>query len=186
MVGVLLGLVAVRWVRKVFNDPMIEITVVLVTSYAVFFICEHFFHVSGVLGLVALGIVMAGVGRTRISPEVEHFMHEFWEFTAFAANVIIFIVVGVVIAQKAQPTGMDFAILGLVYLAIHLVRGINMGIFYPLMRKAGYGLPGKDAVVVWWGALRGAIGLALALVVYTERRRGIRIQGKDDRRLCVR
>ena len=42
-----------------------------------------------------------------------------------------------------------------------------MGIFYPLMKKAGYGLPGEDAVVVWWGALR-AIGLALALVVYSE------------------
>ncbi len=168
LVGVLIGLIAILWVRKVFNDPLIEITVVLVTAYAVFFICEHFFHVSGVLGLVALGIVMAGIGRTRISPEVEHFMHEFWEFTAFAANVIIFIVVGVVIAQKAHPTGMDFAILGLVYLAIHVVRAINMGMFYPLMRKAGYGLPGKDAVVVWWGALRGAIGLALALVVYTE------------------
>ncbi len=168
LVGVLIGLIAILWVRKVFNDPLIEITVVLVTAYAVFFICEHFFHVSGVLGLVALGIVMAGVGRTRISPEVEHFMHEFWEFTAFAANVIIFIVVGVVIAQKAHPTGMDFAILGLVYFAIHVVRAINMGMFYPLMRKAGYGLPGKDAVVVWWGALRGAIGLALALVVYSE------------------
>ncbi len=168
LVGVLIGLVAILWVRKVFNDPMIEITVVLVTSYAVFFVCEHFFHVSGVLGLVALGILMAGVGAKRISPEVEHFMHEFWELTAFIANVIIFIVVGVIIAQKAHPTGMDFAILGLVYLAIHLVRGINMGIFYPLMKKAGYGLPGKDAVVVWWGALRGAIGLALALVVYSE------------------
>lgn len=168
LLGVLLGLVAILWVRKVFNDPMIEITVVLVTSYAVFFICEHFFHVSGVLGLVALGIVMAGIGRTRISPEVEHFMHEFWELVAFVANVIIFIVVGVVIAQNANPTGMDFVILGLVYLAIHLVRAINMGIFYPLMKKAGYGLPGKDAVVVWWGALRGAIGLALALVVYSE------------------
>lgn len=168
LIGVLLGLVAILWVRKVFNDPLIEITVVLVTSFAVFFICEHFFHVSGVLGLVALGIVMAGVGRTRISPEVEHFMHEFWELAAFIANVVIFIVVGVVIAQKVSPTGMDYLILALVYLAIHMVRGINMGMFYPLMKKAGYGLPGKDAVVVWWGALRGAIGLALALVVYSE------------------
>ena len=111
---------------------------------------------------------MAGIGRTRISPEVEHFMHEFWELIAFVANVIIFIVVGVVIAQNAHPTGMDFLILGLVYLGIHLVRAINMGAFYPLMKKSGYGLPSKDAVVVWWGALRGAIGLALALVVYTE------------------
>ena len=62
LVGVLIGLLAIVWVRKVFNDPLIEITVVLVTAYAVFFVCEHFFHVSGVLGLVALGIVMAGVG----------------------------------------------------------------------------------------------------------------------------
>ena len=38
-------------------------------------------------------------------------------------------------------TGMDFAILGLVYLAIHVVRAINMGTFYPLMKRAGYGLP---------------------------------------------
>ena len=140
LIGVFLGLIAILWVRKVFNDPMIEITVVLVTSYAVFFICEHFFHVSGVLGLVALGIVMAGIGRTRISPEVEHFMHEFWELIAFVANVIIFIVVGVVIAQNANPTGMDFLILGLVYVGIHLVRAINMGTFYPIMKKAGYGL----------------------------------------------
>ena len=106
LLGVLLGLLAILWVRKVFNDPLIEVTVVLATSFAVFFICEHFFHVSGVLGLVALGIVMAGVGKTRISPEVEHFMHEFWEFIAFVASVIIFIVVGVVIAQKIEPSGM--------------------------------------------------------------------------------
>ena len=150
LLGVLLGLLAILWVRKVFNDPLIEVTVVLATSFAVFFICEHFFHASGVLGLVALGIVMAGVGKTRISPEVEHFMHEFWEFIAFVANAIIFIVVGVVIAQKIEPSGMDYVILGLVYLIIHLVRAANMGIFYPLMRKAGYGLPPRDGVVVWW------------------------------------
>ena len=63
-------------------------------------------------------------------------------------------------------TGMDFAILAIVYLIIHLVRAINMGIFYPFMKKAGYGLPPRMRGVVWWGALRGAIGLALALVVY--------------------
>jgi len=168
VVGVLIGIVCILWLRKVFNDAMIEITVVLVTSYAVFFICEHFFHVSGVLGLVALGILMAGIGAKRISPEVAHFMHEFWELAAYLSNVIIFIVVGVIIAQNINPTGMDYVILCLIYLAIHLTRAINIGMFYPFMKRTGYGLPGKDAVVVWWGGLRGAIGLALALVVYSE------------------
>jgi NhaP-type Na+/H+ or K+/H+ antiporter len=168
LVGVLIGIVCILWLRKVFNDAMIEITLVLVTSYAVFFICEHFFHVSGVLGLVALGILMAGIGAKRISPEVAHFMHEFWELAAYLSNIIIFIVVGVIIAQNIDPTGMDYVILFLIYLAIHLTRAINIAMFYPLMKRTGYGLPGKDAVVVWWGGLRGAIGLALALVVYSE------------------
>ena len=168
LVGVLIGIVCILWLRKVFNDAMIEITLVLVTSYAVFFICEHFFHVSGVLGLVALGILMAGIGAKRISPEVAHFMHEFWELAAYLSNIIIFIVVGVIIAQNVDPTGMDYVILFLIYLAIHLTRAINIAMFYPLMKRTGYGLPGKDAVVVWWGGLRGAIGLALALVVYSE------------------
>lgn len=92
------------------------------------------------------------MGRTQISPEVKHFMHEFWEFTAFVANVIIFIVVGVVIALKVQPQPIDYLVLALVYLTIHLVRMVNILALYPIMRKTGYGLPKKDAVVVWWGA----------------------------------
>jgi NhaP-type Na+/H+ or K+/H+ antiporter len=166
--GIVVGLVGVAWVKRVFNDPLVETSVMLVTAYLVFYACEHFFAISGVLGLVTLGLVWAGMGRTRISPEVQHFMHEFWEFTAFVANVIIFIVVGVVIALKVQPQPIDYLVLALVYLTIHLVRMVNILALYPIMRKTGYGLPKKDAVVVWWGALRGAIGLALALVVYGQ------------------
>ncbi|MDP6306861.1 MAG: sodium:proton antiporter, partial [Verrucomicrobiota bacterium] len=164
--GIFVGLVGVAWVKRVFNDPLVETSVMLMTAYLVFYACEHFFLISGVLGLVTLGLVWAGMGRTRISPEVQHFMHEFWEFAAFVANVVIFIVVGVVIALKVHPQPIDYLVLALVYVVIHLVRFVNIGVLYPIMRKTGYGLPKKDAVVVWWGALRGAIGLALALVVY--------------------
>ncbi|MBT7028436.1 MAG: cyclic nucleotide-binding domain-containing protein, partial [Verrucomicrobia bacterium] len=165
---IVVGLVGVAWGKRVFNDPLVETSVMLMTAYLVFYACEHFFAISGVLGLVTLGLVWAGMGRTRISPEVQHFMHEFWEFTAFVANVVIFIVVGVVIALKVHPQPIDYLVLALVYVVIHLVRFVNIGVLYPIMRKTGYGLPKKDAVVVWWGALRGAIGLALALVVYGQ------------------
>ncbi|MBC8245746.1 MAG: cation:proton antiporter [Verrucomicrobia bacterium] len=168
VLGILVGLVGVAWVKRVFNDPHVETSVMLMTAYLVFYACEHLFGMSGVLGLVTLGLVWAGIGRTRISPEVQHFMHEFWEFAAFVANVVIFIVVGVVIAMKVHPEPIDYLVLALVYVVIHLVRFVNIGLLYPIMRKTGYGLPKKDAVVVWWGALRGAIGLALALVVYGQ------------------
>ena len=150
VVGIVVGLVGVAWVKRVFNDPLVETSVMLITAYLVFYTCEHFLHiekfnagVSGVLGLVALGLVWAGMGRTRISPEVQHFMHEFWEFTAFVANVIIFIVVGVVIALKVHPQPIDYLVLALVYLTIHLVRMVNILALYPIMRKTGYGFRRK-------------------------------------------
>ena len=40
-----------------------------------------------------------------------------------------------------------------------------MILFSPILSRMGYGLPWKDAVVMIWGGLRGAVGLALALQV---------------------
>lgn len=168
LVGIFFGWLTIRWVKKVFNDALIEITVIVAAAYLTFFVAEYFLHVSGVLGLVALGLMMAGVGRTRISPEVEHFLHEFWELAAFIANTLIFVIVGVVIANNSQFTADDFLKLFIIYIGVHIVRAIVIAVLYPVMRRAGYGLPPKDAVVVWYGALRGAIGLALALIVAAE------------------
>jgi len=167
-VGLIIGYIVIAWVKKVFNDALVEITVIVAAAYITFYIAEHFLHVSGVLGLVAFGLLMASKGKTRISPEVEHFLHEFWELFAFIANTLIFLIVGVVIANNIVFTGRDFLILILLYIGIHIVRGIVIAIFFPLMKKAGYGLSKKNAYVLWWGALRGAIGLALALIVAGE------------------
>lgn len=168
LVGIIIGYIVIAWVKKVFNDALVEITVIVAAAYMTFFVAEHFFHVSGVLGLVSFGLFMASVGRTRISPEVEHFLHEFWELFAFIANTLIFLIVGVVIADNIVFTANDFLILLILYIGIHIVRAIVIAIFFPVMRKVGYGLPKKDAYVLWWGALRGAIGLALALIVVGE------------------
>lgn len=168
LVGIIVGALTINWVRRVFNDALVEISVIIAAAYITFYMCEHFFHVSGVLGLVALGLAMASVGRTRISPEVEHFLHEFWELAAFIANTLIFLIVGVVIAQQAVITGTNLLLLGIIYVGVHVIRIIVIALFYPAMKRIGYGLSKKDSYVLWWGALRGAIGLALALIVAGE------------------
>lgn len=168
LLGLIIGATTLMWVRKVFNDAMIEISLIVVAAYLTFYVAEHFLHVSGVLGLVTLGLAMASAGRTRISSEVQHFLHEFWELAAFIANTLIFIIVGVVIAKRTQFDLNDFLALFILYIGIHVIRGIVILVFYPIMRKIGYGLPKKDAVVAWYGGLRGAVGLALALVLFGE------------------
>ncbi|HIN39118.1 MAG TPA: cyclic nucleotide-binding domain-containing protein, partial [Flavobacteriales bacterium] len=167
VLGIVVGYVVVAWVKRVFNDVFVEISVIIAAAYFVFYAAEEFLHVSGVLALVSYGLVMAGVGKTRISPEVGHFLHEFWELAAFIANVLIFIIVGVVIAERGvfDATANDYLLLLIIYVGIHVVRAIVILMFYPFMKRTGYGLPKKDAIVVWYGALRGAIGLALALIV---------------------
>lgn len=165
LIGGIFGYITIRWIKNVFNDALVETSLVIAMAYLTFFVAEHTFHVSGVLGLVALGLIIGGVGRSRISPQVEHFMHEFWELAGFIANCLIFLIVGIVVAERSVFNFNDFLILGIFYLGIHVVRALVIFILYPLMNRSGYGLPKKDAIIVWYGALRGAIGLALALIV---------------------
>lgn len=165
LVGLVIGYIGLRWIKSVFNDMLVEITVIVALAYLTFFVCENTFHVSGVLGLVSLGLIMAGPGRTRISPEVQHFIHEFWEFSGFAANTLIFLIVGVVIAERTVFNVQELIVLILIYVLIHLVRIVVIAILYPVMKRAGYGLGKNHPQILWWGALRGAIGLALALIV---------------------
>jgi len=165
LVGYLIGKIALFWIKQVFKDMLVESTIIIVSAYFVFFICENVFGVSGVLGLVTLGVMMAGPGRTKITPQVQHFIHEFWEFTAFAANTLIFLIVGVVIAERTVFTMNDVWMLLLVYVIIHLARIVVIAVLFPIMKKSGYGITITDSKVLWWGALRGAIGLALALIV---------------------
>lgn len=164
-IGSVFGYIVINWIKNVFNDALVETSLVVAVAYLTFFIAEHTFHVSGVLGLVALGLIVGGVGRSRISPQVEHFMHEFWELAGFIANCLIFLIVGIVVAERSVFSTNDFLLLGVFYLGIHVVRAIVIFVLYPFMKNAGYGLPKKDAIIVWYGALRGAIGLALALIV---------------------
>lgn len=39
-------------------------------------------------------------------------------------------------------------------------------LFSPLLKRMGYGLTWRNAAVMTWGGLRGAVSLALALLVF--------------------
>ena len=99
--------------------------------------------------------------------EVEHFMHEFWELVAFVTNVIIsLLLVWSLLKMPIQWNGFCHSWSGLLS---HSCGSCDKhGNFLSIDEEGRLWIAGKDAIVVWWGALRGAIGLALALVVYSE------------------
>eukprot|EP01048_Picozoa_sp_COSAG05_P011908 COSAG05_NODE_1156_length_5687_cov_123.468683_2_plen_622_part_00 len=51
------------------------------------------------------------------------------------------------------------------WVVLGIIRAFVVWIFSPLLTKMGYGLTKKEAVVMVWGGLRGAVSLSLALLV---------------------
>merc|ERR1719409_495619 len=46
-----------------------------------------------------------------------------------------------------------------------IVRSLTIFVLSPILRHIGYGLTLKEAIVMVWGGLRGAVSLSLALLV---------------------
>lgn len=168
IIGLLMALACILWLDKIFNDPMIEITLTIACAYGVFFIAESF-HVSGVVALVAFALVMASIGRTRISPEVAGFLHHFWEMMAHIANTLIFLLVGILVAIRVPLNDIEaWQALFILYLGILFIRGFAIMVFIPLLKRIGIGINREKAIVLWWGGLRGAVSLALALTIAAD------------------
>ena len=50
-----------------------------------------------------------------------------------------------------------------VYILVVAIRLVVICLLYPILKRTGYGINWKTALVMLWGGLRGAVGLALAL-----------------------
>merc|ERR1719199_1623743 len=59
----------------------------------------------------------------------------------------------------------DYGYLLFLYAGVTVIRYAMLVLFYPLLANMGFGTNWRDCVVMGWGGLRGAVGLALALVV---------------------
>ncbi|WP_369958375.1 cation:proton antiporter [Pseudomonas benzenivorans] len=166
LVGLLVAAGVVLWVGKVFNDAVLETVVTIAAAYLGFIVAEHGFHSSGVVAVVTTAVLLAGVGRTRFSPEVMHYLHHFWEMLAYIFNTLIFLLVGIIIARLVAlpPLHMWLSLL-LLYLGVNVIRGTTIALLSPLLARLGIGLTRDKAIVLTWGGLRGAVALALALSV---------------------
>lgn len=165
--GFTFAFIIVKWLQRIFNDALSEISITLSAAYLCFFTAEYFLHVSGVLAVVCLGLYFGNQGRTSVSPEVAHFLEEFWEILGFIGNTLIFIVAGIVIGFKLPIFPVhDYILLGILYIACTLIRAITVGIIYCCCKYFGEDLEWKDQLITVWAGLRGAVGLSVAMMVF--------------------
>lgn len=162
-IGVAVGWLTLQVIGRLFNQPLIEISLTVGAAYITFFIAESF-HVSGVVALVALALTFSTKGKTRVSPEVAHFLHQFWEMMAYMANTLIFLIVGIVITLHVTLDSPQLWVtLGILYVLLFVIRAISVWSLAPILHRVGVGFTNAKGAVLVWGGLRGAISLSLAL-----------------------
>lgn len=69
--GIGCGIVATLWIKCVFNNIFVEISLTFVSAYLTFYLAEDVVEVSGVLAVVALGIFMSTFARYSITVTVK-------------------------------------------------------------------------------------------------------------------
>ena len=165
LLGFLMARLIIWFITRINSEEMIQNSVIILSAYLTFILSQFFLGVSGVIALVAFGLTVTYVGKPRFKPQVNTFMEHFWELLTYIANTLIFILVGVVIAEKIDFSWKALGILILIYAALNLIRFAMIMLFFPLMKRLGYGLSRRESVILTWGGLRGALAMTLALMV---------------------
>lgn len=160
-VGLAIGFAMSRLTSHV-DDPQVEITLTAIAAYGGYLLGEYV-HVSGLLVVVAAGLVMGNYGRPRgMSERTQTAVSIFWDYVAFVLNSLVFLLIGasVPIATLAGQTGL--VVLGAA-LVVLLARAITVYGLLGLMRPLGRGINLRWQHLVVWSGIRGAIAVALLL-----------------------
>lgn len=179
--GVALGLIVgwlVAQLLRIVDDFLIEMTITFCVAYGVYLLGITL-HTSGLLAVVAAGLVMGSYGRREgMSQRTQEATQDIWEFIGYLANSLLFLLLGVQIGAsrytQALP-GALWALAGVIVgrvLMIYLFLPLHDAIARKATRKAGQSrrtipvprpLPKTWRPLLVFSGLRGALSIALVL-----------------------
>jgi CPA1 family monovalent cation:H+ antiporter len=160
--GLALGALAVRLLRAV-DDYQVEILATLALVSSGYAAARHL-HVSGVLGMVVLGLVIGQSGRAvALSARTQARLDEFWELVDEFLNAALFVLIGVeiLVLDFQRPA----LLLGAVMIPLVLLARFVSVVapLAPLQRRLDW--PAGSYRLLTWAGVRGGISIALALAL---------------------
>jgi CPA1 family monovalent cation:H+ antiporter len=164
-IGLALGFVVAYVILRNIDDHLIETATTVALAFGAYVAAESL-HTSGLLAVVAAGLVVGNIGMSNTSPTTRLTLDNFWEFLAFVANSLVFLLIGLEmrLAQLVQ-----FAVpIAVAVLAVLFSRAVSVYLITAVHNRLtpdrlDVSMPYQH--VMFWGGLRGAISLALALTI---------------------
>jgi CPA1 family monovalent cation:H+ antiporter len=174
-VGLLVGYLLYLIHKKFVCDPIIEVTLTLLTPFASYLLAEYF-HFSGVLAVVTTGLYLSYRSSEIFTHQSRIMATSTWEVIGFILNGLIFILIGLQLRMVIKGiSGYPVVSLvlwgGVLSLVVIVVRFIWV---YPaavlprvLSRKIREKEPfdPRNMVVFGWAGMRGVVSMAAALAL---------------------
>ncbi len=143
------------------QDHLVEICFTSISAYGSFLLAEHY-HLSGILATMTAGILIGNIGFLGIITEKgREEVEGFWEFFAFVANSLIFLLMGIRMAHQPFISLWIAAVLAIVLVLVG--RALAVYVCCALFSRSKVKVEWPLQHVLFWGGLRGALGLALVL-----------------------
>lgn len=169
-VGVTLGWLTAQLIARV-DEPLIVTSLTTLLAYGAYLVAERL-HVSGVLSVVMAGLLAGNLGLPLVSPTTKIMLFNLWDYLAFLANSLLFLLIGLDVNLRQLSDNLApiiIAVGAILFSRATVVYGVPW-----LLQRFGVLVraPTTWRHVLFWGGLRGAISLALALslpVALTER-----------------
>lgn len=143
------------------EDHLVELTLTTVAAFGSFLLAEQL-RFSGVLATITAGLIIGNGGPLgAISERGREAVEAFWEYAAFVANSLVFLLIGV------RETTQRFADVwwgaALAILFVLLARAVSVYPLCAIFTRSELRVAGARQNALFWGGLRGALALALAL-----------------------
>ena len=180
--GVLIGMLAgylFVLLHKHLHDALIEIMLSLTLPYTAYLLAETL-HVSGVLAVVAAGLVRARHAPEVFSPQTRLLGRSVWQLVVFVMNSLIFIMIGLqlpeilaALGNRSLPQLLGFGLaVSLVAMAVRLAW-VYPSAYIPRwlsrrIRQKEAKPPWQMVTVIGWCGMRGIVSLAAALALPAE------------------
>jgi NhaP-type Na+/H+ or K+/H+ antiporter len=151
------------------SDAMIQVVVTICCGYLAFFISENEFSSSGVIATVSAGLAVAhSAWPLFVSRETVHIV---WEAIEFVGNTVIFFLAGLIFMGTVLERHFgieDLSWLLTLYLGMIVIRLIMLALLWLPLNMCGQQIAWQEATVMLWSGLRGAVSLAMGMIVDIE------------------
>jgi len=189
IVGVLLGLFFV-FIHRYLGDVFIEVLMTLSVPYIAYILAE-WLHVSGVLAVVAAGLVRGRYSPEIVSAEMRIIARSVWNLLVFLLTSLVFILIGLqlsgIVGRLTGYSATELVFYGTLVSAVAIA--VRFAWIYPAtylprmlsarLRELDPAPPEAALFIMSWCGMRGIVSLAAALALPLALDGGAPFPGRD-------